>query len=665
MNSQNSFSRRNFIQASVVTGLGLTLNLYSCKKSEVVLPEPKPDPPKEDDKSIKITGLSLPAHMDLVKQSEITIDGKGFTQGDQIVFESLTNSSKPKIVINTTVVTDNNILFKLPATVTAEGYRIYVKRGTKTFILGTSVLNFVFNPNIPDVTGMSIKGVVHSSGAGLANVVVSDGIEVAITDSNGIYYLASKKRGKLVFVSIPGNYEVATKGSAPLFFNKLTKPPLTVEIMDFELVSVNNDKHVVMILGDMHLANRNSDIAQFQQGFLKDVNNSIATHKNAGTKVYALTLGDMTWETYWYTTNYGLPQYVQEMNKINAPVFNTMGNHDNNPSYSNNWDAEERYREIIGPTYYSFNLGKAHYIVLDNIEYLNESSSPRNYNEIILPEQLEWLKKDLATVTDKSTPIIIAMHAPLNSSPGVDVSGQQVSNYRLKDSSEFVDTLSGFTDVQLWTGHSHINYTVKNSSSFIEHNLGAVCATWWWTGRSDYGANQICKDGSPGGYGILQMENKSSEWNYKSIDYPLEYQFRAYDLNKVHLTKEKYAPEYTGTSWVSFAGVYANLNLKNEVLINVWGYGPGWNIQVTEDGISLAVQRILAKDPLHIISYSAQRLARNAEPTVSFISSNTAHMFKVKASNPTKSLVIKVTDSYGKVFTETMIRPKEFSYQMK
>ena len=43
MNSQNSFSRRNFIQASVVTGLGLTLNLYSCKKSEVVLPEPKPE----------------------------------------------------------------------------------------------------------------------------------------------------------------------------------------------------------------------------------------------------------------------------------------------------------------------------------------------------------------------------------------------------------------------------------------------------------------------------------------------------------------------------------------------------------------------------------------------------------------------------------------------
>lgn len=664
---KKNFNRRNFIQASVVTGLGLTLNLYGCEKSDTPNPNPAPDPnpPVEDDKSIKITGLSIPAHMDLVKESEISIDGKGFAQGDQIVLESLTNSSKPKYTINSKAVTENDILFKLPANVTAEGYRIYVKRSTKTFILGTSVFNFVFNPDIPDIEGMTVKGVVHASGAGLANVVVSDGIEVATTDSNGIYYLASKKRSKLVFVSIPGNYEVATKVSVPLFFTRLTKPAVAVEIHDFELTPVNNDRHVVMILGDMHLANRNSDIAQFQQGFLKDVNNSIAAHKNAGTKVYALTLGDMTWETYWYTTNYGLPQYLVEMNKINAPVFNTMGNHDNNPSYSNNWDAEERYREVIGPTYYSFNLGKAHYIVLDNIEYLNESSSPRNYNEKIISEQLDWLRKDLATITDKSTPIIIVMHAPLNSNPGVDVNGQQVSNYRLKDSSQFVDAISGFTAVKLWTGHSHINYTVKNSDSFMEHNLGAVCATWWWTGKSDYGANQICKDGSPGGYGILQMENKDLKWDYKSIDYNLDYQFRAYDLNKVHITKEKYAPAYTGSSFNTYAGVYANENLKNEVLINVWGYGPGWSIQVTESGMSLPVQRVLAKDPLHIISYTTQRLARNAEPTSAFTSSNTAHMFKVKASNPTNSLVIKVTDRFGKTFTETMARPKAFGYQMK
>ena len=40
-------------------------------------------------------------------------------------------------------------------------------------------------------------------------------------------------------------------------------------------------------------------------------------------------------------------------------------------------------------------------------------------------------------------------------------------------------------------------------------------------------------------------------------------------------------------------------------------------------------------------------------------------MFKTKASNATSTLLIKVTDRFGNVYTETMERPKAFNYMMR
>ena len=81
-------------------------------------------------------------------------------------------------------------------------------------------------------------------------------------------------------------------------------------------------------------------------------------------------------------------------------------------------------------------------------------------------------------------------------------------------------------------------------------------------------------------------------------------------------------------------------------------------------GTPLTVTRVTALDPLHIISYEAKRLNAGATPTSSFVTGNTSHMFKVTASGPATTLVITVTDRFGIVYTETMTRPKAFSYLM-
>lgn len=667
MKKNRPYTRRDFIQTSLVTGLGLTLNLYSCSKSSAQLDEPEPSPEPEGDHEGKlgITGAVIPSRIDMNKGGNLTIQGKGFVKEDQLVFEYLTN----KYTVDAKEVTDKDITVTLPEDFLSGGtYRVTVKRGLETSMLGSTVINIYFNADIPNKAGMTIKGTVYAAGAGVVNVVVSDGFEVAKTDEHGVYYLPSAKKGKYVFVSIPGNYEVATTGSAPQFFRRLTQPATAVETMDFELTATNNDKHVMLVLGDMHLANRDNtkDVNQFEQGFLKDVNQSIQAIKSAGKKVYALTLGDMTWDGYWYDNNYGLPQWLGEMNKINTTVFNTMGNHDNDPKFFNDWDAEDKFRDVLGPTYYSFNIGKIHYIVLDNIEYLN--TNDRNYKAKIVANQMDWLKKDLATITDKRTPIIISMHIQLYKNPGLS-GGNETTAYRLDNAQEFMDALNGFANVHLLTGHTHINYNIEQDATphIMEHNTAAVCATWWWTGHPSYEAqNHICKDGAPGGYAIWEMDGTELVWTYKGIGHGTDYQFRAYDLNEVHITQEKYAKKYIGpeSEWKKYALEYADENHNNEVLINVWNYDKQWQVEVTENGQPLDVTRVAVADPLHIVSYSAQRLNVNQVPTKDFVTAKSAHLFKVQASSPTSTLEIKVTDRFGKLYRETMVRPKAFGYQM-
>jgi hypothetical protein len=643
---------------SIVAIILIATSLSCCTKKD----EPDPLP------GLKITGVSIPSSINVVTNGDITLTGKGFAVGDQI---TLTLISDPDEIFQCSIisVSDNSATFTLPPGIYTGQYRITVSRGTESLVLGSTTINIIVDTNIPDIEGMTVKGLVYADGVGLPGVTVSDGYEVTVTDEDGIYYLPSLKKTGFVFISIPGNYEVSSSdNNIPLFFKRLAGGT-SVEQKDFSLIQVDNSKHVVLTMADWHLANRNDDIAQFNNGFLLDVNSVISNYESAGTKVYGLTLGDLTWDAYWYTNNFRIPDFLTHMNNINCKIFNMMGNHDNDPYIPGDFLAENPYREFIGPTYYSFNLGNAHYIVLDNIEYLNTGGSQgvigaRNYNEVIISAQFQWLIKDLATISDKNAPLFIGMHSNLFTNPSLDAGGNQTSSFEMVNGSQFVAALQDFTNVHVLTGHTHINYNVPSGTSLIEHNTAAVSATWWWTGKSGYAGNHTCKDGSPGGYGIWEIDGNDVKWRYKGSGKPISYQFRSYDLNECHITAAAYAPNSTDAALAPYAGVYANSNSGNEVLINVWGYDPEWTVEVSEGGNPLEVTRVTAKDPLHIISYEAMRLNAGAIPTSSFVTGNTSHMFKVVASSPNSTLEITVTDRFGNVYSESMTRPKQLTCLM-
>lgn len=634
----------------------LTAFLIGCQSNE----------PAEPDKRIQLREVSVPSKINVVAQGNITLQGKGYAAGDK--FKLVLSDNSQVYVVDILSFDDLSATFRLPEGFTTGTYQIILVRNDRELTLGTSAISIVIVSDLPDISGMTVKGVVYSDGAGIPGVVVSDGYEVTTTNENGVYYLASAKKNGFVFISVPANYEAPAVDNIPQFFQRVTGGS-TVEQKDFLLTPVSNSKHAILGLSDWHLANRNDDLYQFGSGFIPDVNATIQTFAAANTKVYGLALGDMSWDIYWYQNSFGLVEYAAEMKKVNCPMFNVIGNHDHDPYITNDWDASKKYREVIGPTYYSFNLGEVHYIVLDDIEYLNTGGAQgvvgqRNYNDVITAEQMAWLKKDLATLKDKTAPVIISMHAPVYRTPTVDANGKQVDAISLNNGSTFLSALQGFSEVHIVTGHVHTNYSVKINEAITEHNVAAVCATWWWTGKSGYANNHICKDGSPGGYGVLEIDGRTVKYYYKTIGRQKSYQFRTYDLNKVHITAQAFAPNSTDELLAKYAGVYATPNSNNEVLINVWGFGAGWTIEVRENGSLLPATRVSALDPLHIISYEAERLNAGAEPTDSFITDPTAHLFRVAATSATTALEIKVTDVYGNVYTETMQRPKEFTHQI-
>jgi len=631
----------------------------------------KPDTPNPPAETFVITGVSIPGTISVTPNSDVVITGKGFASGDKIVFTLSTNSAQ-KFEFTVSNVTANSVSVNIASLISSGTYNISAVRGTKSISLGSAILRITANTDIPDIAGKNIKGVVYCNGRGVAGVAVSDGVEVTTTNADGVYYLQSEKKHGYVFISIPANYEVPLKNKLPFFFDYITSSTSVVDQRNFELIEANNENHVLIAMPDMHLSNRNNDISQFRTGFYAEAQAYSNQLKAAGTKVYGIALGDMTWDVYWYENSYFLNTYVNEIDGIGFQIFNIMGNHDNDPYKIMDFQAESTFKSLIGPSYYSFNLGKVHYVVLDDTEYINTGGAQgvvgaRNYNDVVTAEQLSWLQKDLALITDKSTPVVVALHIPLYSA-SVNSSGQQVNSAGLLNTNEVQSAFSAFSNVKFISGHTHINYNVEISDKLYEHNIAAISATWWWTGKTGYAGNHICKDGSPGGYGIFEVTGKDIKYRYKGIGYNKNKQFRSYDRNTIEITADRYTPNANSTYQAkvpTYAGEYAYSSNANSVLINVFNYDSACKLEVRENGVHLPVSRKAKKDPLHIISYEMQRLNVNAEPTSSFNTGNSTHIFEVTASSANSTLEIKLTDRYGNIYTESMTRPKSFSTSME
>ncbi len=177
--------------------------------------------------------------------------------------------------------------------------------------------------------------------------------------------------------------------------------------------------------------------------------------------------------------------YIETSKLINAPVYNTIGNHEifgiykksqvprNHPEF-----GKKMFKHRIGKDYYSFTYKGIKFLILDSIEETPEGGS---YFGHISQEQIEWIKNELDS-TNKKTPIIISTHIPFVTVQTQLVEGSTIANGQGTVVTNSKEVLALFKDYNLklvLQGHLHYfeDLNVMNKIHFITG--GAVSARWW------------------------------------------------------------------------------------------------------------------------------------------------------------------------------------------
>jgi len=519
----------------------------------------------------------------------------------------------------------------------------------------------------------NLSGTITCDGKGVANVPVSDGNQIVFTDASGHYAMTSDKANGYVFYTLPGGYEpVLTDGFVPQIWANLTNSDVTIdEVHDFTLHRVDNDNHIVLFGADTHLARRNSDRALFKRGYIASLNEEI--DRADGTPIYSVLLGDLTWDVLWYENDYDLTDFMADMEHYQypMPLWPVIGNHDHDPSIpagdNTDHDASRLWRETMGPNYYSFNLGKVHYVVLDDIVYLNEAEpgedysegvvGSRNYLGKITTQQMDWLSSDLSII-DSHTPVVVCLHIP-----AWNITSSFGHSARLSNTYWLCSLLKRFDNVHMMSGHTHGNYTVHPAAypHITEHNIAAASGTLWWSGALT--GHHICQDGSPAGFLRWTASGDDVTWTYKPI-HEGESQMRLYDMNSVrnfyrtNSTMRSLLNDYP--SRVDYAYIDSNM-----VMVNVFAYDTDWQVDICEGDSLLECTRVYTEDPFHTLAYDMARYSTVGYYTSYFATILSTHIFEAHAATSTEPITVRVIDSHGNIYLKSINRPHTYRLNME
>ena len=295
---------------------------------------------------------------------------------------------------------------------------------------------------IPDKAGMTVKGIVKdSAGNGIAGVVVSDGLEVTATDERGIYYLASDlARRNFVFVSVPADCEIPATQGCPRFYRKIDRKQ-AVNRADFTLTrrKTPSDRHSLIVMADIQLAADNTSVDSYLGHVVPDV---LKTVQGLPTEVYGVSLGDLVWNDMSL-----FPKYRQGLETLGFTTFSLPGNHDHDPAELTDSLALQSYERYFGPANYSVNIGKIHYLFLDNILFDHAPTAEEEYTIGLTDEICRWIEADLRYVPAGST-LVVSSHCPIL----YHTKNTAARNHR--NFQRFLDAISPYK-VHAFGGHKH------------------------------------------------------------------------------------------------------------------------------------------------------------------------------------------------------------------
>ena len=450
-----------------------------------------------------------------------------------------------------------------------------------------------------------------ASGSAIEGVVVSDGYTCTVTGADGRYAMQRHPNAYYVYYSTPADCKVEVDPSTglPLFYQKIRK---SQPQYDFTLTrQAEETKFRMLAIGDPQVTTT-AQVYRFETETVADINSYVAAQTD-GLPTYAITLGDIVgnkWELY--------PDMVKAMarSKTSVPVFQTIGNHDHDQTTLLKDSLGTMHYEMhLGPTCYSANIGRVHYIFIDDILY-DRKDAKESYRHGLYDETVHWLIEDLKYVP-KDKIIMICAHAQMFNKKTTMVR-------RNKNFAAYSKALLDFKYVYSWAGHNHHTYlyTSEPERNYDIDNLTSITVT------KSTGALRLNRllnnDGTPQGYFVVDVDGEEVSWYYLCCGKDRNYQMKVYP------------PARTGGEYV---------------MANIWAHDNKWGaVEWWENGVKVGqMEAHDALDPDYVDLYATvtnKTTRKYCKPVNSF------HMFRIRPEPGVKAGEVRVTDRFGTTYVE-------------
>ncbi|WP_421854600.1 calcineurin-like phosphoesterase C-terminal domain-containing protein [Oricola sp.] len=364
------------------------------------------------------------------------------------------------------------------------------------------------------------NSVLDTGESGIAGVQVSNGREVVMTDANGDYELPAYDDMNL-FITKPAGHAVPVDGDMVPQFNYIHKvagsPDLRFggiaptgplpEAINFPVIASGaDDRFDCLVFGDTQpYSNR-------EIGFVREtVGKLLANRDNSDTQCLIFEGDVMGDDLSLY------PRFKKIVAVGGVPQYYVAGNHDLDFDATKDADSFDTFRREWGPEYYSFDIGKVHFVVLDNVRYpcngvddhpfCDPGKNP-TYNGVIHDRQLEWLKNDLANVPADHL-IVLNAHIPF-----VTFTDNTAAKHQTDNLDRLYEIIGERPALGL-SGHTHTTEHIAPGEEFegwAENTgtgpvkfrqivTGAVSGSWWAGDLNDQGVPHATQRlGSPRGY---------------------------------------------------------------------------------------------------------------------------------------------------------------------
>ncbi len=410
---------------------------------------------------------------------------------------------------------------------------------------------------------LQISGIVSDActGKGIEGVVVSDGYTCTVTDAGGKYFITADSLARTINLTIPREYEIPIgEDGRPAFFKYIGSAD-----MDFRLTPRRHvsDNFSLIAVADAHIRD-DMNLERFTKESIPDIQKSVERRTKKGP-VIGIALGDQLWDV--------MSRAAEVRDRFTSikyfdktmPFFYCIGNHDYDSSAGDTkYEVTENFVRNFGPTDYSFDIGRVHFVVMDDIQYtgLQRDGIKISYTTGLNDRQKQWLRQDLSLVKDKENKLIVfCVHSPL------------YGRFAYKD--EVKTLLKEFAEAHVLSGHEH-NLNNVFYDGIWEHNIQSIGGSWW--------LSNLAPNGAPLGYGVLCFEGAALAEQYnKATNEDFRFQMRVYSGN------DSYGPD-TPNSGVAGEPKRTNVyswpeELKGHFVVRIWDGTPDWEVKFVQNGV--------------------------------------------------------------------------------